>query len=326
MKSYGKLGIALLIIVATLTPLVASMDLISGPSAQVKNSDSVSGVYTTTNAQIFATGAIQAAVDAAKPGATIFLWPKRYYDNVDVNKNLKIIGSGALLTTVDGQKLGSVFTIDYGVTATLSDMTIQNGQASNGGGVDDLGTVTLRRCEITGNTAYNYGGGVWDDFNGILTVDSCNIHNNHANVLGGGIISAGGSTLNVKDSTFSFNTADENGGAISNGGTVTLKNTIFIGNTAAAAGAIYNYLTGTTTADRCTFMGNKAIGSGVGSYGELYGHGGAVYNMGTMGITNSVFTYNFASAINGGGAIYNTGALTRSGDYFVSNSPNNIAP
>lgn len=154
MKSYGKLGIALLIIVATLTPLVASMDLISGPSAQVKNSDSVSGVYTTTNAQIFATGAIQAAVDAAKPGATIFLWPKRYYDNVDVNKNLKIIGSGALLTTVDGQKLGSVFTIDQGVTATLSDITIKNGQASSGGGVlNNGGALTLRRCELTGNTA-----------------------------------------------------------------------------------------------------------------------------------------------------------------------------
>jgi hypothetical protein len=76
---------------------------------------------------LVATGAIQTAVGNADPGDAIFFWPKTYYDNVEVNKNIKIIGSGKLWTIVDGQNQGCVFTIYPGVTVTLSRITIQNG-------------------------------------------------------------------------------------------------------------------------------------------------------------------------------------------------------
>ncbi len=329
MELYKKLIAALLIAALALVLPAASINsLAGGPEIQVaKSADSVTGYYLPVGATLFATGEIQTAVDNAAAGSTIYLRAKRYYDNVDVYKDLNIIGRGMGYTIVDGQKLGSVFTIEQGVTATLSDITIKNGQAFSGGGVDNYGTLTLRRCELNGNTAY-YGGGTYSGFGTSLTVDGCNFVKNHADISGGAV-NTDGQSLTVRNSQFFFNSADEYGGAIVNwAATGAVTNSAFNGNTAASGGAIYTYEGATTTVDRCTFMSNRAVGSGVDSRGNLMGHGGAVYDRGTMAITNSAFTNNFASDVNGGGAIFKdaTGTLTETGNYFASNSPSNISP
>jgi hypothetical protein len=340
MRLFVRLTIALILAISAMMPLGISVSLEIGQEITIEGQDSLEGVTTISNNELvstsalFATGLIQTAVDKADPGDTIFLQPKTYYDNVDVWKDLEIRGWGPRLTIVDGQRQGSVFKIDEGVTATLSDMTIKNGgQAADnnyltGGGVYNLGTLTLRRCEITRNSAMDCGGVFSGD---TLIVDSCRIWNNHADNVAGGIGINGG-TLTVRNSDIYSNFAGENGGGITNfGATATISNSRFSGNTAAAGGAILTTLGGNTVVDRCTFMNNKAIGTGIGAYyDELLGYGGAVYDQGTMAITNSVFFNNFASNINGGGAIFVEpnpgGTLTQNGNIFAFNRPNNIAP
>ena len=100
-------------------------------------------------------GTIQDAVDAASNGDTIKVWPGLYKENVHVPKSLIIQGSGALWTTVDGQQKDSVFEIGSNPEAvvTLSDMTIRNGKADYGGGINNVGDLTVRRCNIIRNTA-----------------------------------------------------------------------------------------------------------------------------------------------------------------------------
>jgi hypothetical protein len=110
MKPYGRLIIAIIVAVMVLIPLGVSASLNDGPAIKVEGPDSLEGVATMDDTIFLATGQIQTAVNNANPGDTIFLWPKKYYDNVDVDKDLKIRGSGALWTIVDGQQKGSVFT------------------------------------------------------------------------------------------------------------------------------------------------------------------------------------------------------------------------
>jgi parallel beta-helix repeat protein/predicted outer membrane repeat protein len=70
-----------------------------------------------------------------------------------------IIGPAAGLTISEGG-LSRVFQIDSGVSASISGLTITGGNASsgNGGGLLNLGTVTLSNCTLNGNTAVNGGG------------------------------------------------------------------------------------------------------------------------------------------------------------------------
>jgi hypothetical protein len=190
MKSYRRLIVALLVVAfAVVLPVASTNSLTEGPDIQVaKSEDSVAGIYTPAVNALFATGEIQTAVDNANPGDTIYLRAKKYYDNVDVNKDLSIIGRGIGYTIVDGQKLGSVFTIQPQVTATLTDMTIQNGQGYEGGGIENYGTTTVERCSIKNNYADDCGGGIYSEAN-----------------------------LQVKDSQFIGNSARRNGGAIFRG-------------------------------------------------------------------------------------------------------------
>ncbi|MDD3586604.1 MAG: hypothetical protein PHQ75_05435, partial [Thermoguttaceae bacterium] len=80
-------------------------------------------------------------------------------------------------------------------------------------------------------------------------------------------------------------------------------------------GAIYN--AGTLTISNSTFTGNSVSGTG------LHGRGGAIANAGTLTVSNSMFSENSASDQNSsGGAIYNydSGTLTVSHSTFTGNS------
>ena len=122
------------------------------------------------------------------------------------------------------------------------------------------------------------------------------------------------------------------GSAIHNAGTVTASNCIFSGNgvygawplapyqpvngTSAYGGAIYNV--GVLNADLCSFLQNSAGGGGGADYsGQVAsptgpgspggpgapGGGGAIYNLGQMTITRSLFASNTATGGNGGGGL-----------------------
>ena len=88
---------------------------------------------------------------------------------------LKIIEGGGSLSSY------SDLVVQSGVTATISGLTLTGGTAWDGGGLYDLGTLTLSDCAITGNTAYWLGGGLFLD--GPTSLVDCVISDNTVELL-----------------------------------------------------------------------------------------------------------------------------------------------
>ena len=202
---------------------------------------------------------IAEAVNAAQSGDTIILEPGTYTGtgnyNININKDLTIIGENQDNTIIDSQNKGNIFNIASGVTLTLENLTFTNNTAyGDSGTILNDGTVNITNSTFTSNTAES----------------------------GGAILNDG--TLNITNSTFTSNTAGHGGAIYNNGGTVNITNSTFTSNTAIYyGGAIYNH--GTSNITNSTFTSNTAAGY----------HGGAIFNYGTLNITNSTFTSNTAA-------------------------------
>ena len=192
-----------------------------------------------------------------------------------------IEGPGANLLTVSGNNAVGVFTVDTGVTATLTGLTISSGFSP---GIDDYygSTMAVTNCTIDNNS----DGGIWN--NGALTVSNSTIADNV-----GGVICFGG-TLTVTNSTIADNSSSNVGGIYSSGGMVTVTNSTIDNNEALNfyGGGIDDY--GSTMAvTNCTIDNNSAGSNG----------GGGIYSSGTLTVTNSTIADNSASVGYGGGLL-----------------------
>ena len=193
-------------------------------------------------------------------------------------QNLTINGPGAGALAVDGGTASSVFVVNSGVSATISGLTVQNGSAVDGGGIDNAGTLTLSGCTIgggpnSGNSA-NYGGGIFST--GALTLSGCLVDDNAAN-YGGGIFSTG--ALSITTSTVSNNLAEADAkGVTASGGTPSDGGGG--GGGAGAGGGLYS--DGATTITASTFSGNSATG-GTGQDGGYGGQDGTAPGAGGTG-------------------------------------------
>jgi predicted outer membrane repeat protein len=228
----------------------------------------------------------------------------------DLNNSITVQGPGASSLTVEraaGASFASaIVTVDSGQTASLSGLTIANG---NDGGVFNNGTLTVSACTITGNSVplFGQGGGILN-CEGALTVSGSMISGNSAYV-GGGISSTGtiasGGTLTISNSTISGNAAIAEGGGIDfDGVSLTVSGSSVSGNTAGSGGGIF-YEGGPSTVSATMISGNTAT------------YGGGIYSTG-LGLTVSGSTLSGNSATYGGG-IYG-GALTVANSTFTSNS------
>jgi hypothetical protein len=194
--------------------------------------------------------------------------------------------------TVDGGGASRVFQIDALVTASISGLTITGGNPGLydiGGGLFNLGTLTLTNCTVSGNSA-SYGGGISN--RNTLIVASSTINNNQATSAGGGISTTGGSAT-ITDSVINSNRVDSSGTAL--GGSIDCENSVLSltnctvnanqANGANAYGGGIYALNSTVTLQSCTVNGNKVNGS-------VLGKGGGIYRF------NSVLTL-VASIVNG---------------------------
>ena len=75
---------------------------------------------------------IQAAIDGADPGDTIYVMAGTYYENVYVWKSLNLVGEDQSNTTIDGSGIGDVVVIDAN-DVNISDFTIRYSTPCNGG-------------------------------------------------------------------------------------------------------------------------------------------------------------------------------------------------
>jgi hypothetical protein len=216
-----------------------------------------------------------------------------------------IDGPGASLVTVSGNDSVGVFSVSGGVTATLSGLTISYGFASLGGGIDNLGALTVSDSTFTYNNGSILGGGI--DNSGALTVSDSTFTYNSA--FGGAGIDNEGTTVTVSDSTLTNNSASNGGGGIMNISTVIVSDSTIANDSASVGGGILN-LASATVSDS-TIAYDSAEGGG----------GGGIDNSGTMTVSNSTIANDFAGGSDGdGGGIDNTHLLTVTDSTISNNS------
>lgn len=192
-----------------------------------------------------------------------------------------------------------------------------NGPADNpdveGGGAIYLGgwaRADISGTEFGANEA-NIGGAISTTANkssgvmesAYLNVQNSDFHDNKASVKGGAIFNAL-QKADISGSKFANNTAGSGlGGAIANisgkaNSNMNIEGSTFNGNSAQMGGALFN--SGTLTVSNSTFSGNKAEGSG---------YGAAIFNnQGLLTVENSVFENNVAA--------WDGGAISQSTSYF----------
>jgi hypothetical protein len=199
-------------------------------------------------------------------------------------------GGGATLknlVTIDGGGSASnfpMFTVNGEVAgAALANLIITDGHvASQGGAVQNAGSLTVSNCTFLNNYAGGYvselgngGGAIFSS--GTLTITGSTFLNN-ASAPGGAVALVSG-TASVSNSTFSNNTALSTyaGGAffINSGATLTVSNSTFSGNSADGGGAIIDY--GTLTMTNSIVVNNSGDG---------------LYSGGTMTVSNSLIAAN----------------------------------
>ena len=152
---------------------------------------------------------------------------------------------------------GGVFVGVGGQLAVSKVQISSNGAFSFGGGIYNLGTVTIDAAGISDNRADQEGGGIYNGSGGKVTVTNAGIVNNGAGKEGGGIYNLG--TVTIDAAGISDNRAGQEGGGIYNGsgGKVTITNTGISNNSVGdKGGGIYNL--GTVTIDAAGISDNGA--------------------------------------------------------------------
>jgi hypothetical protein len=202
--------------------------------------------------------------------------------------------------------------IDNLATFTITGSTFSNNDAvGTGGAIDNdiVGVMTVTNCTLNGNSAFtdnaHFGGGGILNL-GALTLASSTVSGNFATGGGGGIDNhnTGGSrpaVLRITNSTLSDNSAGSAGGGIINDGSVTptrarldITSSTLDNNSALGGGAIDN-TAGVVTITSSTLSNNSAA-----SGGAIHNHDLGIFNDGTVTVTSSTISGNSATQTGGG--------------------------
>jgi hypothetical protein len=295
---------------------------------------------TVTNIKDSGAGSLRAEIAAARKGDTIVFASSLDGQTITltsgqllINNNLTITGPGASQLTISGHNASRVFEVAKGTSqVTVSGLTISNGLATNGAGIENYGVLTVSNSTLSGNSASVGGAGIYNHSVGTLTVSNSTLTRNTASNSGGGINNDG--TVTITNSTLSNNSTGYGGagGGIINGGTMTVSSSTLSSNSATlggSGGGIEN--SGTLTVNNCTLSGNSAgQGGGIDSGGALTvngskllsnsaGQGGGISAGGSVTVSSSKLTGNSAT-YGGGGIFVQNGTLTLGASTLSGNS------
>ena len=215
---------------------------------------------------------IQQAIDAAMDGDEVEVHPGTYFETINfLGKAIRVRSSdGPEVTIIDGG--GTTVTCDSGEgpDTVLDGFTVTGGSGIFGGGMLNLNSSpTVTNCTFSGNWAFLFGGGMYNEISSNPTVTNCTFSGNGAGFRGGGMYNLDSSPT-VTNSTFSGNmTSDAGGGMYNSGGSPTVTNCIFSANSATPdkfgggfGGGMFNEISSSPTVTNCTFSGNTAGFSG----------------------------------------------------------------
>ena len=148
----------------------------------------------------------------------------------DILDDITIRGLGADQTIIDGAALDRIFHVFPGATLTLENLTVQNGEAFDGGAIfvegvaifdatsvtppvpTDTAALNLNNVNVIDSEAFNQGGGIYNL--GTVTAVGSSISRNASGSRGGGIFNHG--DVNAINTTISTNTAVSRGGGLYN--------------------------------------------------------------------------------------------------------------
>ncbi len=163
---------------------------------------------------------------------------------IEINKGITIDASAIGGITIDGDGKSRIFYLyeEYYGPVTLKSLTITGGNEYDGGGIYNIryDTLYIFDCIVTGNTAANYGGGIFNS--GAMELFNCLISGNESEQFGGGLYTEWSGTVDVYNSTVVGNNA-QLGGGVFNDGTSSYYNSIIVGNASSDTGddIYYNY-------------------------------------------------------------------------------------
>jgi hypothetical protein len=228
-----------------------------------------------------------------------------------IDNDVTLDGGGQL--TLDGNGAHRVLSVPEGVAAEVIGFTVTGGSTGEGGGgIQNLGTLTLADSVVSGNTA-RFGGGIRNE--GQAQVIDTTVSNNFATQAAGGVANRPGATMTLTRSTVQANiSAGTDGGIRNTTGALTVNDTTVSGNEAGGeAGGIRNSGSGTMAVTNSTVSGNTGT------------YGGGIYNQdaGILTVTNSTVSGN-TSTNGGGGGVANEATMTLVSTTLASNSGTEI--
>ncbi len=171
---------------------------------------------------------------------------------------------------------GGILLANGATHLTMSNSVISGNTASDdGGGVYNGGsTVVFTDCDISDNVTGVDGGGL-QNYYGNMTLTGCVVEGNSNGDWGGGLRNHTGTVTLTKCSFINNNGTNRGGGVYNNDGNVTVTNCTFSGNTATSGGAIGQH-NSTTTVKNSIMWGNSSAvwvqsGSAPATYSDIQG-------------------------------------------------------
>jgi hypothetical protein len=313
--------------------------------------------FTVLNNADHGPGSLRDTLAEAPPGSTIDFAPGLSGEWIDlttgelqIDKDLAIIGLGSANLTVDTARAGGVggrvFNItNSSSTVTIAGLTLGYSSSDEGGVVYNTGAdLNLIDCSLS--TGYAHQGGGLYNKGGTVNLNDCDIVSNTASASGGGGFYNDDGTINVSGGVLGWNRSldSSGGGFYTNGGTVSLNdctittnsvdNHIYTYMTPTGGGGFYNQ-GGTVVLSGCTIAGNSVVGETSSEYispppvdaagGGIYGSGGSLtisgcdlsgnLAQGSAGLDGDAQQY-----VPPGGNAYGGGIYMTSGSLRVSTS------
>ena len=308
----------------TVINVTSTLDVLDGTDGKCTLREAISAVNTQSPS-----GGVAGECPAGTGGDTINLVSGTYVlatRGFSLTKDVTIAGASALINANGAVTHDRAFDIGQNAHVTLSHLTIENGQpADNGGGIRAAGWLTLSEVSLVNNSAAN-GGGLAVASPGEAVLVNVTAQNNHASISGGGIVYDGGAEPVVWDNlAVQFNSAPTGGGMVLNHfGALAIRHASVLFNQAAGDGGGILSDSSPTFADlnlRYNQAGNR--GAGLMAYNSLtltnalvqqnsistttnFGGGGGIYlrkvslvNLDHVSIVSNTAPY--------GGGIYNEG-------------------
>ncbi|WP_146449140.1 choice-of-anchor Q domain-containing protein [Bythopirellula polymerisocia] len=285
---------------------------------------------------LFDGGSLTISLDGRANGGTL-----------NITDQVSILGPGSGVLTVSGSVGQRVFNINIDGdnqfrSVTLGGMTISGGSIfegdGRGGGIFNQEALTLIETVVTGNSAFDGGGGIYQPFGAILLQNSL-VSNNDSGGGGGGIFNGSedgtlDSRITISNSTLSGNSTFSimdhpgfGGGVFNRRGTVNIEHSTISENTATVqGGGVATYGVGDPAMDAPIITNlNYTIAHGNTVQGNPNDVAGIYFDTADMPMplvpTLNILNYNIIGNLGGGSA----GALGSNGHfYLVISAPEGI--